>query len=73
MQTNLHVTSGPAIEKAGDLAGILTNLQEGDILFIDNERRKNKIQFPLIKKVTYKEKLWPKVSNTFLRRTRDRS
>ena len=35
MQTNLHVTSGPAIEKAGDLAGILTNLQEGDILFID--------------------------------------
>lgn len=35
MQTNLHVTSGPSIEKAGDLAGILTNLQEGDILFID--------------------------------------
>lgn len=35
MQTNLHVTSGPAIEKAGDLAGILTNLQEGDVLFID--------------------------------------
>ena len=35
MQTNLHVTSGPAVEKAGDLAGILTNLQQGDILFID--------------------------------------
>lgn len=35
MNSQLHVTSGPAIEKAGDLAGILTNLQEGDILFID--------------------------------------
>ena len=32
---NLRVTSGPAIEKAGDLASILTNLQDGDILFID--------------------------------------
>lgn len=35
MGSNLHVTSGPAISKAGDLAGILTNLQKGDILFID--------------------------------------
>lgn len=35
MGTNLVVTSGPALEKAGDLAGLLTNLQEGDILFID--------------------------------------
>jgi Holliday junction DNA helicase RuvB len=32
---NIRVTSGPAIEKAGDLAAILTNLNEGDILFID--------------------------------------
>lgn len=35
MGTNIIVTSGPVIEKAGDLAGILTNLQAGDILFID--------------------------------------
>ncbi|MDN3504520.1 MAG: Holliday junction branch migration DNA helicase RuvB [Rhabdochlamydiaceae bacterium] len=35
MGTNLVVTSGPALEKAGDLAGLLTNLQEGDIIFID--------------------------------------
>jgi Holliday junction DNA helicase RuvB len=35
----LHTTSGPQIEKAGDLAGILTNLQKGDILFIDEIHR----------------------------------
>jgi holliday junction DNA helicase RuvB len=39
MGTNLVVTSGPMIEKAGDLAGILTNLKEGDILFIDEIHR----------------------------------
>lgn len=39
MQSNLVVTSGPALEKAGDLAGLLTNLQEGDILFIDEIHR----------------------------------
>lgn len=37
--TQLHTTSGPQIEKAGDLAGILTNIQEGDILFIDEIHR----------------------------------
>ena len=37
--TTLHTTSGPQIEKAGDLAGILTNLQKGDILFIDEIHR----------------------------------
>jgi len=36
---NLKVTSGPAIERAGDLASILTNLQEGDVLFIDEIHR----------------------------------
>lgn len=41
MGTNLVVTSGPMIEKAGDLAGILTNLQEGDVLFIDEIHRLN--------------------------------
>ncbi|HUF64150.1 MAG TPA: Holliday junction branch migration DNA helicase RuvB [Verrucomicrobiales bacterium] len=35
----IHVTSGPQIEKAGDLAGVLTNLQKGDILFIDEIHR----------------------------------
>jgi Holliday junction DNA helicase RuvB len=39
MRTNLRVTSGPAIERAGDLASILTNLAEGDILFIDEIHR----------------------------------
>jgi len=42
MGTNLVTTSGPAIEKAGDLAGILTNLQEGDVLFIDEIHRLNR-------------------------------
>jgi Holliday junction DNA helicase RuvB len=39
MGTELHVTSGPSIEKPGDLAGILTNLKHGDILFIDEIHR----------------------------------
>lgn len=39
MGTNLVVTSGPVIEKPGDLAGILTNLKDGDILFIDEIHR----------------------------------
>ncbi len=42
MGTNLTVTSGPVIEKAGDLAGILTNLKEGDVLFIDEIHRLSK-------------------------------
>ncbi len=36
---NLHVTSGPAVERAADLASILTNLQNGDVLFIDEIHR----------------------------------
>jgi len=43
MGRNIKVTSGPAIEKTGDLAAILTNLAEGDILFIDEIHRLNKI------------------------------
>ncbi len=39
MGANLRVTSGPAIERAGDLASILTNLSEGDVLFIDEVHR----------------------------------
>jgi len=39
MGARLHATSGPAVEKKGDLAGILTNLDEGDVLFIDEIHR----------------------------------
>lgn len=42
MGSNIKVTSGPAIDKAGDLAAILTNLQTNDILFIDEIHRLNK-------------------------------
>src|SRR5881628_3201492 len=42
MGTNLKSTSGPTIEKAGDLAGLLTNLDEGDVLFIDEIHRLQK-------------------------------
>ncbi len=37
--SKIHITSGPQIDKAGDLAGVLTNLQEGDVLFIDEIHR----------------------------------
>jgi len=43
MESNIRVTSGPAIERAGDLASILTNLEKGDILFIDEIHRLNKV------------------------------
>lgn len=39
LQANIRVTSGPAIEKSGDLAAILSNLEDGDILFIDEIHR----------------------------------
>lgn len=45
----LRVTSGPALEKVGDLAGVLTNLERGDILFIDEAHRLNR----LIEEVLY--------------------
>ncbi len=43
MNTKITATSGPAIERAGDLIGILTNLGEGDILFIDEIHRLSKV------------------------------
>lgn len=43
MGVGIKVTSGPTITKAGDLAAIITNLQEGDILFIDEIHRLNKV------------------------------
>lgn len=49
MGKNIRVTSGPTIEKVGDLGAILTNLEEGDILFIDEIHRLNK----LIEEVLY--------------------
>jgi len=49
MGKNIRVTSGPTIEKVGDLGAILTNLEDGDILFIDEIHRLNK----LIEEVLY--------------------
>ncbi|MBI4132515.1 MAG: Holliday junction branch migration DNA helicase RuvB [Candidatus Sungbacteria bacterium] len=49
VSANIRVTSGPAIERVGDLASILTNLLPGDILFIDEAHRMNK----LIEEVLY--------------------
>lgn len=43
MGVNIRVTSGPAIERSGDLASILTNLEPGDILFVDEIHRLNKV------------------------------
>ena len=42
MGVNIRTTSGPAIEKQGDLAALLTNLNEGDVLFIDEIHRLNR-------------------------------
>src|SRR5512135_623245 len=43
MGTKITATSGPAIERAGDLIGILTNLEQGDVLFIDEIHRLSKV------------------------------
>jgi Holliday junction DNA helicase RuvB len=43
MAVNIRVTSGPAIERAGDLAAILTNLRKGDVLFIDEIHRLGRV------------------------------
>ena len=42
MGVNMRITSGPAIEKPGDLVAMLTNLNEGDILFVDEIHRLNR-------------------------------
>lgn len=54
MGANLRATSGPTIEKAADLAGLLTNLEEGDILFIDEIHRLQK---------TIEEYLYPAIED----------
>jgi holliday junction DNA helicase RuvB len=57
MNNNIKITSGPAIEKVGDLASILTNLQNGDILFIDEFHRLNR---------TIEETLYPAMEDFVL-------
>ncbi|PLX22027.1 Holliday junction branch migration DNA helicase RuvB [Candidatus Parcubacteria bacterium] len=57
MGANIRVTSGPAIEKSGDLAAILTNLSDGDILFIDEIHRLHK---------TIEEILYPAMEDNVL-------
>ncbi len=57
MATNIRSTSGPAIEKVGDLASILTNLAPNDILFIDEAHRMNKL---------IEEVLYPAMENRIL-------
>jgi Holliday junction DNA helicase RuvB len=49
MEATLRTTAGPVIERPGDLAALLTNLQEGDVLFIDEIHRLN----PAIEEVLY--------------------
>ena len=49
MDTNIKITAGPMIEKSGDLAAILTNLEEGDILFIDEIHRLS----PAVEEILY--------------------
>ncbi len=49
MNSKLRVTSGPAIEKPGDLAALLTNLEEGDVLFIDEIHRLH----PVVEEILY--------------------
>ena len=57
LNTQIKITSGPAIEKVGDLASILTNLSEGDVLFIDEVHRLNKM---------IEEVLYPAMESGFL-------
>jgi len=55
--SSIKITSGPAIERVGDLASILTNLKEGDILFIDEVHRLNRL---------VEEVLYPAMENNIL-------
>lgn len=57
LEVNLHVTSGPAIEKKGDLAGILTALEPGDVLFIDEIHRLNAV---------VEENLYPAMEDNYI-------
>ena len=57
MEVNIRVTSGPAIERAGDMAAILTSLNKGDILFIDEIHRLSRV---------VEEVLYPAMEDFFL-------
>ena len=57
MNANIKTTSGPVLERPGDLAGMLTNLQEGDVLFIDEIHRLNNV---------VEEYLYPAMEDYFL-------
>ncbi len=57
MHANIKTTSGPVLERAGDLAGLLTNLQAGDVLFIDEIHRLNH---------TVEEYLYPAMEDYFI-------
>ncbi len=57
MGSKIHTTSGPAIERSGDLAAILSNLEKGDVLFIDEIHRLNR---------TIEEMLYPAMEDFFL-------
>ena len=52
MNVNIKVTSGPAIERPGEMASVLNALQEGDILFIDEIHRLNKVVEEILYPVT---------------------
>ncbi len=57
MNANIRVTSGPVLERAGDLAGLLTNLEKGDVLFIDEIHRLSHV---------VEEYLYPAMEDYFL-------
>ena len=61
MGVNIRITSGPAIEKAGDLAALLTNLNENDILFVDEIHRLNRsveeVLYPATKRISFSFRL----------------
>ncbi len=71
MNAGIRVTSGPAIKKTGELAAILTNLSEGDILFIDEMHRLNKVCEEIIYPVLEEFKLNLVVGNGPMARSVD--
>ena len=79
MGVNIRITSGPAIEKAGDLAAILTNLSEHDILFIDEIHRMSRTAGLLdveiddegAAEIASRSRGTPRIANRFLKRVRD--
>ena len=57
MEVDIRVTSGPAVERAGDMAAVLTSLQQGEVLFIDEVHRLNRV---------VEEVLYPAMEDFFL-------